>query len=132
MLFVSDELKPPWIVVHIFKHIIIKLPIVDTWPVAPSKDMLERCVSTEEYRAAMRDAPFAMSTKPRLRTAYSLAFQCPEWLEPRLPNVDLPFLSEFLSASSSSFLSLPVSHAASHVCCGQCTVLQSCTEWRTR
>ena len=40
----------------------------------------------------MRNNPFAMNSKPRLTTAYSLAFQCPEWLESRLPFISLPFI----------------------------------------
>jgi pimeloyl-ACP methyl ester carboxylesterase len=47
MLYVSDEIKPPWAVQMLFKHVIIKLPFVGSWPVAPSKDVstLRACIS---------------------------------------------------------------------------------------
>lgn len=35
MLTVSDEVKPPWVVQMIFKHVLARL--FPTWPVTPSK-----------------------------------------------------------------------------------------------
>lgn len=93
MLYVSDDLKPPWIIVQLFRHVIIKIPGLKTWPVAPSKDILDRCFTDPALVAAARKSnPICYESKPRLASAYALAFQATEWMESRLKDVSVPFL----------------------------------------
>ena len=92
MLYVSDELKPPWIILQLFRHVIIKIPGLSTWPVAPSKDIQSRCFSDPEALEAEVNNALNAGGKPRLASAYCLAMQGPEWMEPRLKDVKLPFL----------------------------------------
>ena len=66
MLYVSDDLKPPKIVLSLFRHVIIKIPGLVTWPVAPSKDIEERCFSDPEILLFERSNPLNFRSKPRL------------------------------------------------------------------
>ena len=66
MLYVSDDLKPPKIVLSLFRHVIIKIPGLVTWPVAPSKDIEERCFSDPETLLFERSNPLNFRSKPRL------------------------------------------------------------------
>eukprot|EP01043_Picozoa_sp_COSAG02_P075025 COSAG02_NODE_15280_length_1186_cov_1.287029_2_plen_158_part_00 len=92
VLYVSDDLKPPWIILQIFRHVIIKIPGLGSWPVAPSKDIKARCFSDPEALEAEESNPLNYNSKPRLASAYCLAMQGPEWMESRLQDVKVPFL----------------------------------------
>jgi alpha-beta hydrolase superfamily lysophospholipase len=92
VLYVSDDLKPPWIILQLFRHVIIKIPGLVTWPVAPSKDIQERCFTDPRVLEAERTNPLNFDSKPRLGSAYCLAMQAPEWMESRLKAVSCPFL----------------------------------------
>jgi len=93
MLSVSDDIKPPWLVQQLFKHVLVRL--FPRWPAAPSKDILDRCWSNPKILEVVHDnratQGLGFTAKPRLKTAYSLAFQCPEYLTPRLKDITTPF-----------------------------------------
>lgn len=69
MLFVSDDIKPHWIIVSLFRHVIIKISILMTWPVAPSKDITSKAYSDPTHISFNKANPLAYSSKPRLASA---------------------------------------------------------------
>eukprot|EP01043_Picozoa_sp_COSAG02_P072775 COSAG02_NODE_13865_length_1337_cov_4.739095_1_plen_315_part_01 len=93
MLTVSDDIKPPWLIQMLFKHLIVRL--LPLWPVAPTKDLLDRCFSNprvlEVVRANRETLGLGYQYKPRLKTAKALGFDCPDFLTPRLKDIRLPF-----------------------------------------
>jgi len=94
MIFVSRDLFPPWIVVQIFKHVMV--PLLPTWPIAPNKDIGELCNSDPEVAKCFNNAPLHAKliypTQPRLGTGYQLAFVAGEWMKDKLPEYDVPSL----------------------------------------
>jgi len=97
MLFVSRDMFPPWLVVQIFKHLLV--PALPLWPVAPSKDLsdflnedpavMELCCKG----GAKRHGTITMgSCPPRLLTAYTLAFVAGDWMKSKIKDYDTPSL----------------------------------------
>eukprot|EP00928_Gymnodinium_smaydae_P023177 TRINITY_DN19225_c0_g1_i2.p1 TRINITY_DN19225_c0_g1~~TRINITY_DN19225_c0_g1_i2.p1 ORF type:complete len:303 (-),score=23.43 TRINITY_DN19225_c0_g1_i2:233-1141(-) len=92
MLFVSDEIKPPWIVQMVFKYLLRRL--LPYCPITPSKDMDQFDFRVPEQGYAFTGCnPLGMcGWKARLGTAYSLGFVFPDWMERQLSNLRTPFL----------------------------------------
>eukprot|EP00404_Azadinium_spinosum_P024565 CAMPEP_0180595218 /NCGR_PEP_ID=MMETSP1037_2-20121125/21177_1 /TAXON_ID=632150 /ORGANISM="Azadinium spinosum, Strain 3D9" /LENGTH=373 /DNA_ID=CAMNT_0022613671 /DNA_START=32 /DNA_END=1153 /DNA_ORIENTATION=- len=95
MLYVSRDMFPPWIVVQIFKHLLV--PLLPMWPMAPNKDISELCNVDPKLRIFMNDeGDHAKITvgraKPRLQTAYELAFVSGVWMRSKIPEYDTPSL----------------------------------------
>eukprot|EP00811_Abedinium_folium_P036509 NODE_9210_length_1439_cov_8.812500.p1 GENE.NODE_9210_length_1439_cov_8.812500~~NODE_9210_length_1439_cov_8.812500.p1 ORF type:complete len:382 (-),score=93.98 NODE_9210_length_1439_cov_8.812500:118-1263(-) len=96
MLYVSEELYPPKPVVWFFKHVLLKL--MPTWPVTPSKDLVDffftdpECL--EHELASPKEAlPIIRGQRPRVTTAYALAFgPGPKWMMSMIPSYDTPTL----------------------------------------
>mmetsp|Transcript_47140 Transcript_47140/g.105751 ORF Transcript_47140/g.105751 Transcript_47140/m.105751 type:complete len:371 (-) Transcript_47140:57-1169(-) len=95
MLYVSEDLFPPYIVVQIFKHILC--PLMPTWPIAPSKDIESRCwedpVLVESLRSyTLHQSIVYGAIKPRLCTAYQCAFVAGDVMRTNFADHDLPTL----------------------------------------
>merc|ERR1712217_860005 len=92
MLMVSDDVKPPYIVQQIFRFLLV--PLLPAWPITPSKD-----IGSLDFRVPAQCEAFGVCNpicmtgcKPRLATAYALAFAFPKWMEANLSQVKTPFL----------------------------------------
>ncbi|CAK0883468.1 unnamed protein product [Prorocentrum cordatum] len=94
MLGISKNIYPPWIVVQIFKRILV--PILPRWPVAPNKDIGDRCWENpavhERVLTAASNTYLVHHGQPRLGTAYQMAFVAGEWMEERVKLFDTPLL----------------------------------------
>merc|ERR1711957_446580 len=92
MLMVSDELMPHWSVILFFKHVLVRL--FPYWPISPSKEMTPWDFRVLEHGYTyVKWNPLSMhGLKPRLGTAWSLAFEFPAWMGARLAEVRTPFL----------------------------------------
>jgi len=92
MLYVSDHVKPPWIVQQLFRRLLS--PFKLTLPVTPTKPM-----DDFDFRVPGHGAAFGqgnklgmLGLKPRLASAAEMGFVFPEWMEERLGQVRTPFL----------------------------------------
>eukprot|EP00929_Paragymnodinium_shiwhaense_P041087 TRINITY_DN21372_c0_g1_i1.p1 TRINITY_DN21372_c0_g1~~TRINITY_DN21372_c0_g1_i1.p1 ORF type:complete len:367 (-),score=91.80 TRINITY_DN21372_c0_g1_i1:251-1351(-) len=92
MLFVSDDIKPHWIVQLLFKYVIRHT--LPTWPVAPTKPMAHVDYRVPEQGISITNKNLlGMQHKPpRLGTAYELAFRWPEWVDKNIKELKTPFL----------------------------------------
>lgn len=92
MLFVSDEIKPAWIVQMVFKYFLRGL--LPYWPITPIKPMDQFDFRVPEQGFAFTTCnPLSMlGLPPRLATAYNLGFVFPDWIEKQLPNLRTPFM----------------------------------------
>eukprot|EP00929_Paragymnodinium_shiwhaense_P021492 TRINITY_DN14007_c0_g1_i2.p1 TRINITY_DN14007_c0_g1~~TRINITY_DN14007_c0_g1_i2.p1 ORF type:complete len:315 (+),score=38.40 TRINITY_DN14007_c0_g1_i2:77-1021(+) len=92
MLFVSDELKPSWLVTMIFKHLIG--PAFPSWPITPSKEMAPYLYRLpEQGLKTAKENKLGMQSKPaRIATAYEFAFRWPEWVDDNIASLKTPFL----------------------------------------
>lgn len=92
MLTVSDELLPHWLVILFFKHVLVRL--FPYWPISPSKDMTQWDFRVPDQGFVyVKLNPLSMhGLKPRLGTAWSMAFEFPAWMGARLTEVRTPFL----------------------------------------
>lgn len=92
MLGVADDVKPPKLVQDLFRGLLG--PFNLSWPVAPSKDLAAVDFRVPEHGIEFcHGNPLSMQGhKPRLRTALSLAFTYPEWMETRMAEMRIPFL----------------------------------------
>eukprot|EP00933_Yihiella_yeosuensis_P052742 TRINITY_DN50855_c0_g1_i1.p1 TRINITY_DN50855_c0_g1~~TRINITY_DN50855_c0_g1_i1.p1 ORF type:complete len:369 (-),score=56.16 TRINITY_DN50855_c0_g1_i1:105-1211(-) len=92
MLFVSDEIKPPWIVQQVFKYFLA--PLLPTWPITPTKSMdaFDFRVEEQGYRYVKANCMSMKGLAPRLGTAFQLGFTFPDWMKHRLESVKTPFL----------------------------------------
>merc|ERR1711904_44401 len=106
MLFVSDDIKPGWLVQQVFKHILRRL--LPTWPITPSKNLDQFMFRDPEQGPAwMAVNPCRYGVPPRLSTAYELAFRFPDWVEAKLKELRTPFIvmhgtSDFITDPSLS------------------------------
>lgn len=75
MIAVSDHIKPPWLVTQFLKEVLA--PLLPTWPITPTKDVIENCWRDPEMVKVGRQNPLGVpiNTLPRLKTASSLAFE---------------------------------------------------------
>jgi len=92
MLYVSDEVKPHWIVQQAFRRLLGPWKL--SWPIAPSKDISCFDFRVPEQGPKLGAAnPLSMGgLKPRLATAEQIAFEFPEWMEARMGEVKAPLL----------------------------------------
>lgn len=95
MLVVAEEMFPPWIVLQIFKHVLVR--ICPMWPIMPSEDISQRCSQDPEFRTFINEHPVHRKIlggrfKPRVRTAYELAFAASEFNKMKLADFDTPAL----------------------------------------
>lgn len=91
MLDVGKETYPPPLVLWLFKHVFLKL--LPTWPVTPNKDVTSLSNRDPAIQAYFRSMLFgAANTKPRLASAFTMAFQAPPWMQAELPRMRTPFL----------------------------------------
>mmetsp|Transcript_111103 Transcript_111103/g.321110 ORF Transcript_111103/g.321110 Transcript_111103/m.321110 type:complete len:376 (-) Transcript_111103:370-1497(-) len=95
MLFVCRDLFPPAIVMQFFKRVMV--PCVPAWPVSPNKDIKEMLFHDQRVkRYVLEDSKhhkqLAYTSKPRVGTAYELAFPAGEWMQGKIPAFDVPAL----------------------------------------
>uniref|UniRef100_A0A6U6VDZ9 Serine aminopeptidase S33 domain-containing protein n=1 Tax=Zooxanthella nutricula TaxID=1333877 RepID=A0A6U6VDZ9_9DINO len=95
MLFVSRDMFPPWVVVQLFKHVLVK--VLPMWPITPSKDLGSLCNRDPQVQEYLHEVNplhrrIAAKAKPRLATAFELAFVAGEWMKQRIPDYDVPSL----------------------------------------
>jgi len=99
MLYVSEDMFPPFLILEIFKKVLV--PLLPMWPCAPNKDMGEMCNTDPAMRHFMNDGGEGSKehrqiipgrAKPRLGTAYELAFVCGHWMHSKIPEFDTPSL----------------------------------------
>lgn len=92
MLFVSDEIKPPWIVQQVFKFVL--KPLLPMWPVTPTKSMdeLDFRVPEQGLRFCTCNPLSMQGLQARLATAMELGFTFPAWMEGQIAHVSTPFL----------------------------------------
>jgi len=92
MLFVSDAIKPGWLVTQIFKYVL--LPLLPEWPMTPTKNMDELDFRVVEHGRRYPKGNFLgmQGLKCRLASAYQFGFVFPAWIESRLKQVRTPFL----------------------------------------
>eukprot|EP00927_Polykrikos_kofoidii_P068940 TRINITY_DN6429_c0_g1_i1.p1 TRINITY_DN6429_c0_g1~~TRINITY_DN6429_c0_g1_i1.p1 ORF type:complete len:389 (+),score=49.59 TRINITY_DN6429_c0_g1_i1:28-1167(+) len=94
MLFVSEKLYPPWIVVQLFKHVLA--PIAPTWPQTPGEDLNDKCFSDPAMVEFCNSSPghngLKDKGKAKLATANQLAFVAGAWMKARIPEFDVPCL----------------------------------------
>lgn len=95
MLFVSRELLPGPPILQIFKHIMV--PCWPSWPLSPNKeirDFLFKDPDVKEYvlERSTYHKNLTYTVKPRLATAYELAFCAGDWMRSKIPEFDVPTL----------------------------------------
>mmetsp|Transcript_29917 Transcript_29917/g.75299 ORF Transcript_29917/g.75299 Transcript_29917/m.75299 type:complete len:347 (-) Transcript_29917:344-1384(-) len=90
MIAVADHMHPPWAVSQVLKHIVA--PLFGTFPITPTKDMIEHCFSDPAMVEVAKTNPFGPVGLPRLATAKSMAFQCSEYLAAEMSNFNTPLI----------------------------------------
>ncbi|CAE7684804.1 CSE [Symbiodinium pilosum] len=92
MLTVSDEVKPPWIVQMIFKHVVARL--LPNWPLSPIKSLANFDFRVPTMGPVYEEVnPFSMKgTLPFLASGREMGFTFIDWLEDHLKEVRTPFL----------------------------------------
>eukprot|EP00246_Nothoceros_aenigmaticus_P002356 TRINITY_DN131_c0_g1_i1.p1 TRINITY_DN131_c0_g1~~TRINITY_DN131_c0_g1_i1.p1 ORF type:complete len:329 (+),score=56.61 TRINITY_DN131_c0_g1_i1:475-1461(+) len=88
MCKISDKVQPPKIVVNILTRL---APIIPTWKIVPSKDIIDNAFKDPVKRKEIRDNKLAYQEKPRLKTALEM-LRVTQSLSLRLEEVTLPFL----------------------------------------
>ncbi|CAH1419709.1 unnamed protein product [Lactuca virosa] len=87
MCKLSDDMKPPQIVVSILSHL---TRIIPTWRIVPGQDIIELAFRDPKIREEVRNNPLCYKGRVRLQTANEL-YGVTTNLETRLQEVKLPF-----------------------------------------
>jgi len=92
MLTVSEEVKPPWIVQMVFKHLVARL--LPTWPITPVKSLADFDFRVPGQGPVYEKVnPFSMKgTSPFLASGREMGFTFTDWLDDHLKEVRTPFI----------------------------------------